>query len=146
MTAKEFLQRVFIVYQGVDSKLEQIARLQSLATRTTTVMRSVPCCSGTSLSSRVEQAIVALDGQCECLADEINHLLDVRRQVEEAIAKVSNPMERCILEYRYFSFKSWKEISHSMKVGLRTIYRLHDRAIKNFSAVTKCHLAAHQKV
>lgn len=139
MTDKEFLQQVFIAYQEVDSKLEQIARLQSLATRTTTVIHDTPCGNGTALSSRVERAVIAIQGQTEFLADEINHLLNVRREVADAIAKVRDPTERRVLEYRYLAFKSWKEISHAMKAGLRHVYRLHDRALKNFGVVTKCH-------
>lgn len=139
MTVKEFLQQVFIAYQDVDSKLEQIARLQSLATRTTTIISGTPHGAGTALSSRVEQAIVDVQGQSEFLADEINHLLKVRREVADAINKVTDPTERRILEYRYLAFLSWKEIAHSMRTGLRTIYRLHDRALKNFAAVSHCH-------
>lgn len=133
MTAKEFLQQVFIAYQEADSKLEQIARLQALATRTTTVLRSTPCGNGTSLTSRVEQAIIAIEGQNDKLADEIKHFLQVRDTVAEAIAKVHDDSERRILEYRYLAFKSWKEISHSMKISIRYAYMLHERALKNFS-------------
>lgn len=139
MTEREFLQQVFNAYKDVNSKLEQMARLQSLATRTTTVMHSTPCGSRTALSSRIEQAILAMEGQSEHLADEIQKLLDVRREVADAIALVADPSERRILEYRYLAFLSWKEISHAMKMGLRTVYRLHERAVKNFAAVTKCH-------
>ena len=135
MTEKEFLQQVFIAYQEADSKLEQIARLQSLAQRTTTVIHSTPTGNGAALSSRVEQAVVAIDGQSECLAEEINHLLEVRRKVSQAIAKVPEPNERRVLEYRYLAFLSWKEISHAMKIGLRYVFKLHERALKNFSAV-----------
>lgn len=139
MTAKEFLQQVFVAYQEADSKLEQIARLQALATRTTTVIRSTPCGNGTSLTSRVEQAIVAIDGQSDKLADELKHFMKVRDEVADAIAKVPDDSERRILEYRYLAFLTWKEISHSMKSGLRTVYRLHDKALKNFEVVTCCH-------
>lgn len=133
MTEKEFLQQVFIAYQEADSKLEQIARLQSLATRTTTVIQSTPCGSGATLSSRIEQAIMAIEGQGDQLAAEIKHFMEVRHEVSAAIAQVPDPTERRILEYRYLAFLSWKEISHSMKVGLRYVYKLHERAIKNFS-------------
>ena len=140
MTAKEFLQQVFIAYQEADSKLEQMERLQSLATRTTTVIRSVPCGNGMALHSRVERAIADVQEQSEQLADEINRLVNVRREVAEAIAQMTNPNERRILEYRYLAFLSWKEISHSMKIGLRYVYKLHERAIENFSAqFTKGH-------
>lgn len=140
MTEREFLQQVFHAYQDADSKLEQMARLQALATRTTTVIHDTPCGDSAGLKSRVEQAIIAIEGQSEHLADEIKRLLDVRREVAEAIAQVSDPTERRILEYRYLAFLSWKEISHAMKIGLRYTYMLHERALKNFSEhFTKFH-------
>ena len=135
MTGKEFLQQVFVAYKEIDSKIEQIARLQSLATRTTTVIKSIPCGKGTTLSSRVENAVLSIQGQTEYLAKEINHLLEVRREVSDAIAKVQNHDERIVLEYRYLCFYSWKQISHAMRMSLRTIFRLHDRALKNFSVL-----------
>ncbi len=140
MTEKEFLQQVFIAYKEVDSKLEQIARLQSLATRTTTVIHGTPCGNGAALSSRVESAVISIQAQSEFLADEINHLLDVRQRVADEIAKVTNHDERLVLEYRYLAFRSWKEISYVMKIGLRYVYKLHENALKNFSAqFTKGH-------
>ena len=140
MTAKEFLQQVFQAYQDADSKLEQMLRLQALATRTTTVMRNTPLGNALVLSSRVEQAIVAIEGQSEHLANEIEKLLDIRREVSAVIEKVSDPTERRILEYRYLAFLSWKEISHVMKMSLRYVYMIHDRALKNFSEqFTKFH-------
>lgn len=135
MTDKEFLQQVFIAYQEADSKLEQIARLQSLAQRTTTVIHCTPIGNGAALNSRVEQAVADIEGQSNYLADEINHLLAVRRKVSQAIANVADTSERRVLEYRYLAFLSWKEISHAMKIGLRYVFKLHERALKNFSAV-----------
>ena len=128
MTGKEFLQQVFVAYKEIDSKIEQIARLQSLATRTTTVIKSIPCGKGTTLSSRVENAVLSIQGHTE-------YLLEVRREVSDAIAKVQNHDERIVLEYRYLCFYSWKQISHAMRMSLRTIFRLHDRALKNFSVL-----------
>lgn len=135
MTEKEFLQQVFIAYQEADSKLEQIARLQSLAQRTTTVIHDTPTGNRAALNSRVEQAVADIEGQSNYLADEINHLLAVRRKVSQAIANVADTSERRVLEYRYLAFLSWKEISHAMKIGLRYVFKLHERALKNFSAV-----------
>lgn len=139
MTAKEFLQQVFIAYQAADCKLEQMARLQSMATRTTTVIHSTPCGNGSALFSRIENAVASIQGQSEQLADEITHLLQVRSEVSAVVAKVANSAERRVLEYRYLCFYSWKEISHAMKIGIRTIYRLHEKALKDFAAVTNCH-------
>ena len=134
MTAKEFLQQVFAAYQAVDSKLEQIARIQSLATRTTTIIRSTPCGGGTMLKSRVENAILSMQGKTEALLDEIDRLFAIISEVSGLIAKVADKNECQILEYRYLCFYSWKQISHVMKMSLRYVFKLHARALENFSA------------
>lgn len=133
MTAKEFLQQVFQAYQDANSKIEQMARLQSLATRTTTVIRSAPVGNSSNLSSRIEQVIAEMDSRSGCLAAEVQRLLAVREKVAAAIANVPVPDERRVLEYRYLAFLSWKEISKVMKTGLRHVYKLHENALKNFS-------------
>lgn len=143
MTSKEFLQQVFIAYQDTESKLEQIARIQSLATRTTSVIKAIPIGNGNALSSRVENAIMAIEGQSEYLADEVAHLLKVREEVSAEIARLENPAERRILEFRYLCFYSWKEIANVMKLGLRYVFKLHERALENFSEqFTKGHKRA----
>ena len=139
MTAKDFLRQVFEAYSETDSKLEQIERLKSLSERTTTVISGAPGGRGSSLTSRIESALLRLDGQIDLLADDINRLTEVRREVSEAIGKVADPTQRRVLEYRYLSFLTWREISHVMKAGLRTIYRLHKSALKNFRFGSQWH-------
>lgn len=137
MTAKEFLQRVFTEYQEVDTKIEQIARLQSLATRTTSILRGTPCGNKQVLNSSLEDAVSAVQSQADCLADEIKFFLATREEVANSIAKVVNPVERRVLEFRYLAFLSWKEISHAMKLGLSSVFRFHQQALNNFSFESK---------
>lgn len=137
MTAKEFLQRVFKEYQEVDTKIEQVARLQSLATRTTAIVRGTPCGNKQALSSCVEDAVSAIQEQANGLAAEIKYFLAVRQEVAAAIAQVKNPAERRVLEFRYLAFLSWKEISYAMKIGLSTVFRFHQQALNSFAADSK---------
>ena len=37
-----------------------------------------------------------------------------------------------ILELRYLCFRPWKDIAIAAKCSIRTVYRLHDRALENF--------------
>ncbi|MBR3747579.1 MAG: hypothetical protein IKN27_11535 [Selenomonadaceae bacterium] len=134
MTAKEYLQQVYYLNEKIESKLEQIARLQSTATRVTTVITGTPS-GGTRLSSRIEEAVAAVQQQSDFLADEIKQLLNLRREVSAAIAELDNHNERLVLEYRYLCFYSWQQIAHVMRTGLRYIYYVHSRALKNFSAM-----------
>ena len=139
MTAKEFLQQAYYAQQEVDMKLEQIERLQSLATRTTTVFKNTP--SGSACAdSKIETAVIRIQEQINRLATELAELLNVTEKVSAAIAQVKNPVEKKILKYRYLCFFSWKQISLLMKTSLRQIYRLHSQALENFFVVgSQCH-------
>ena len=134
MTAKEFLQQAYYAQQEVDMKLEQIERLQLLATRTTTVFKSVP--SGSACAdSKIEMAVIRIQEQINRLTAELTELLNVTEKVSAAIAQVKNPAEKKILKYRYLCFFSWKQISLLMKTGQSNIFKLHATALKNFPAV-----------
>lgn len=133
MTAKEYLQQVYQLNEKIDSKLEQIARLQSTATRVTTVITGTPGTT-TRLSSRIEDAVANVQQQADLLADEIKQLLNLRREVAAAIAELENHNERIVLEYRYLCFRSWQDIAHLMRTGVRYVYYIHSRALNNFAA------------
>lgn len=131
MTAKEFLQQAYIAHGEIEIKLEQINRLQAVATRTTTTLKSTPCGSSVS-GSKIETAVVAIQQEIDRLADEVKNLLAINKQVQTAIKAVENPTERKILEYRYLCFFSWQQISLLMKTSPRQIFRIHTEALRNF--------------
>lgn len=138
MTAKEFLQQVYFAQREIEIKLEQIERLQSLATRTTSTIKNVP--NGGNISdSKIERSVVNIQEKISTLAEEVSRLLEVNDTVAKAISHVKSSDERAILKYRYLCFLSWQQISLLMKTGTRQIFRIHNLALKNFSQhVTKC--------
>lgn len=139
MTAKEFLQQAYFAQQEVDFKLEEMTRLQSLATRTTSTLKNTPSGTNTTIS-KIENALAKIDEQRNRLAEEITELLKITEEVSDAIAKVKDFDERQILKYRYLRFYSWQQISILMKTSLRQIYRLHNQALENFFAYgSQCH-------
>jgi DNA-directed RNA polymerase specialized sigma subunit len=70
-------------------------------------------------------------------ADEmIDHLIELRVEIEGTIDSVRDEKLREVLERRYLYFETWKQIAANMKYSVRTIYRLHDDALK---VVSECH-------
>ena len=134
MTAKEFLQQAYYSQKEAEMKLEQIERLKSLATRTTTSLKATP--GGKGEGSAIENAILKLDEQINKLGEEVTELLKISDEVSKAISQVRDFAERRILKYRYLCFFSWKQISVLMKMSERQIFRLHGKAIENFSAMS----------
>ena len=132
MTAKDFLQQAYFANHEVEMKLERIERLSAFATRVTTQFKVIPVPSSNS-SSRIEKAVTLIDEQTDLLADEIVNLLEIIKNVANAISTVKNFSERSVLEYRYLCFFSWKQISALMKTGVSNVYKIHSNALKNFS-------------
>ena len=132
MTAKEFLQQVYIANKEIDAKLEQIARLQSLATRTTSTIKNVP--GGSSVTnSRIENSVVMIHEKTAQLSTELTRLLEVSEKVAATIAAVRNAKERMILEYRYLCFFSWEAIAKIIDISLSTVFKIHNKALKKIS-------------
>ena len=131
MTAKDFLQQAFVAHKEIEAHLEQLTRLQAVATRTTTVIQNAPCGSN-SFGSRIENAVIQMQELTDNLADEVTRLIEVTKKVSAAIAQVPNANERAVLEFRYLCFFSWSQIAAVMKMGNTTIFRLHRSALKNF--------------
>lgn len=136
MTAKEFLQQAYYAQQEVEFKLEEIARLESLATRTTATLKSTPSGSNAA-TSKIETAVAKMEEQRNRLAEEVTELLKITDEVADAINKVQNYAEKQILKYRYLRFYDWKQISILMKMSSRQLYRLHSQALENFGS--QCH-------
>ena len=131
MRAKNFLEQVYLTALRVDSRLEQISHLQAMATRTTSVMKSVPCSCSQSSSSRIETAIVSMQIQSDKLAEEIDTFLEARQKVSEVIMQLDNKTERVLLELRYLCFYSWQAITKLMTLSRESVFRLHRNALNN---------------
>ena len=132
VTTKEFLQQAIITHQVVESRLEQIAQLQSLAKRTTTTITGVPS-AGTSASSVIEERIGEVQEQSALLAEELSRMVDARNEVAEAIARVENVDERTLLELRYLCRFSFREITKRMFLSIRKVFQLHNQALRSVS-------------
>lgn len=133
MNPKEFLQQAYYAQREVDIKLEQIIRLQSLATKTTSTLKNVPC--GKSLCSVVENAVTSIEEQTTRLANEVKKMLEVIEKISATISLVENPQERIILKYRYLCCLPWATIAFLVKASERNVFLIHNQALKNFSNV-----------
>ena len=130
MTAKEYLSQAFIVDVDINTKLDQLDRLNALATKATTTFSEVPF-TGTPDPHRREDIIVKIIDLEDRIKEEMRRLVDLKSEIMTAIAKIEEPEQRIVLEKRYLEFKKWADIAVEMNRSLRSIYRLHGEALKN---------------
>ena len=130
MTALDFLSQAYRLDLRIDSKLEQIASLNELATKCTSTLTGMPRNPSHSLSSMADAVAKIVDLQTEIDAD-IHKLVDIKRQIVTAIKAVDNKEYQTLLELRYLCFKTWEQIAVDLGYNVRHVYRMHDEAVNS---------------
>lgn len=142
MKAKKFLQQAIWLDKLIDSKLEQLEKLESLAQKTTVDLTKERVSGGSGATSSMENVVVKIVELKREINDDIDRLIDLKREISEIISKLDNPSYQLILEMRYVNNKNWERIASEMGYDLRWILRLHARALKeidNLKQATKRH-------
>lgn len=131
MTAREYLSQAYHIDQRINSKIEQVASLRDLSFKATATLTDMP---GGSRNVHSKESIVAkmMDLENEINAD-IDNLVDIKRDVVSMINSVDNKDCQLLLEMRYLCFMPWERIAIEMQRSLRSIYRLHDKALEKIS-------------
>lgn len=129
MNAKEYLRQAYRLDQRINSKLEQVASLNELATKCTTTLTGMPRNPNRNTSTMADAVAKIVDLQAEINHD-IDHLVDLKREMFRLIKNVENTEYQTLLELRYLCFKTWEQIAVDMGYNVRHVYRIHDEAVE----------------
>jgi len=129
MTAKEYLGQAYRLDQRINSKVEQVASLNNLATKCTTVLTGMPRNPSHSVSTTADIVEKIVDLQVEINKD-IDRLVDLKREIVQIIRSVIDTEFQTLLELRYLCFKPWEQIAVEMGYDLRYVFKLHGRALE----------------
>lgn len=127
MTTKEYLGQAYRLDQRINSKLEQIASLNELATKCTGVLTGMPRNPNRGTSTMADAVAKIVDLQAEINRD-IDRLVDLKREMVRLIKAVDNTEYQTLLELRYLCFKTWEQIAVDMGYSIQHIYRLREKA------------------
>ncbi|WP_242634542.1 DUF1492 domain-containing protein [Bacillus timonensis] len=127
--AKEYLSQAFRLDQRINSKLEQVSMLRELALKTTSTLQDDKV-QGTKQRSPMENALVKLMSLEQEINEDIDKLVDLKRELTSFVSEMENPSYRLLLELRYLGGSTWEEVAAIMGYDLRWIYRLHRKALK----------------
>ena len=138
MNAKEYLSQAVWLDRMIDSKLEQLEMLKSLAMKVTSSFTKEKICGGNIEKSKMESTMVkVIDLENEINAD-IDRLVDLKKDIQDTINMMDDINQQLLLELRYLSGKGWDEIAASMGYDPRTVYRIHGKALKEFERMKLC--------
>ena len=138
MNAKEYLSQAVWLDRMIDSKLEQLEMLKSLAMKVTSSFTKEKISGGNIEKSKMESTMVkVIDLEHEINAD-IDRLVNLKKDIQDTINKMDDINQQLLLELRYLSGKGWEEIAASMGYDPRTVYRIHGKALKEFERMKMC--------
>ena len=137
MTVKEYLSQAKFLDQRINSKIQQVAALNDLATKATSTLTGMPRNPNHATSSMEDVIAKIIDLQAE-INNDIDTLVDLKRSLSKTIKAVDSPEYQTVLEKRYLCFQSWEQIAVEMGYDLRWLYRIHGKALDEVQAVTHC--------
>ena len=129
MTAKEYLSQAYRLDQRIDSKIEQVASLNDLATKCTSTITGMPRNPSSSTSTMADTVCKIINLQVEINRD-IDALVDLKREIIGVIKAVDNPEYQTLLEKRYLCFLHWEQIAVDMNYSMQHVHRMHSTALK----------------
>ena len=128
MTANEYLRQAYRLDQRINSKLEQVASLNELATKCTSTLTGMPRNPNRGTSTMADAVAKIVDLQAEINRD-IDRLVDLKREMVRLIKAVDNTEYQTLLELRYLCFKTWEQIAVDLNYSIHHLYKLHNAAL-----------------
>ena len=129
MTAKEYLSQALHLAHRIDSKIEQIASLNALATKCTSAITGMPRNPSPSQSTMADAVCKIIDLQ-ELLKKDLSALVDLKREIMGVINGIENDEYKTVLEKRYLCFLSWEQIAVDMHYSMEYAFKIHKKALE----------------
>ena len=137
IAVKNYLMRAYRIDNRINSKIEQIAALNDLATRATSNISDMPGSPNRNIH-KLEDAIVRIVDLQNEIGSDVNSLLEIKSQIVESIKQVTDPEGQVVLEERYLCYAKWEDIASELGYTVRQIFRVHDAALKEIAVPESC--------
>ena len=138
MTAKEYLSQTHRLDQRVDNKLMLIESLRSMTQKVTSSHKKNVVTYTHNVTSLEDTIIRLMEAEAE-LNQQIDALVDLKREILMNISALKNIDLELVLMKRYLHFLSWEEIAQEMGFSVRWVHSLHTRALMELDAVLQKH-------
>ena len=134
MTVKEYLSQAKFLDQRINSKIQQVAALNDLATKATSTLTGMPHNPNHATSTMEEIIAKIIDLQAEINRD-IDRLVDLKHELTRTIKAVDDVDCQLLLEGRYLCYKTWEQIAVEMGFRLRHVYEVHSKALNKIEKI-----------
>ena len=129
MNALVFLQQAYMLEQQIQTKLTQISALRSLAETMRSYTGNEPVSHSRNVTSLEDSVIKILEQEQE-LNNEIDRMVDLKREIQDVISEVKDLNYRLVLEKRHLCFESFPRIGEEMGHTDRWAQQKHMAALR----------------
>ena len=129
MTAQEYLSRAYRMEQQVESKRQQIEALRSMAESLTSCIGTEPVAHTRNVTSMQDTVNKIIEEEQELNA-QIDRLVEIKKEIADTIARVTNVTYRLILEKRHLCFQMWEQIAYDLNYSIRSVQTKYGEALK----------------
>lgn len=143
--AKEYLEQIKWLDVRIDSKLEELAKLDSMAKRITPKMRPNGGGSGSGNQDRLGDTIARIADLREEINRAVDIFVDTKKEAAEMLEKITRPEYYQVLHKRYVLYESFERIAAEMGYTYRGVCYVHGRALQAFGKVLEERRAKEQK-
>ena len=134
--AKAYLQQVKLYDTHIDNKLEELARLKTLATQVTSSIKPVPAFGGGNQDKlgNIVAKIVDLENE---INEAVDAYIDKQREISRLLEKLEDADQVAVLHKRYFEYMPWEQIACEMHMTYRNVCYIHGRALQELEKVVQ---------
>ena len=130
MTAKEFLSQAYRLDQRINSDIAEITRLREMACSISSPSWEDKVQTSRNTDAPFVRCLEKIMDLEQKVNDEIDTLIDLKRQIRVTIESVPNTDGQLDLRYRYIHNCTWEQIGNELNADARTIRRWHKDALQ----------------
>ncbi|GFH40250.1 DUF1492 domain-containing protein [Lactococcus insecticola] len=132
MTPKEYLKQADRLNERINSLLTEVDELRALSFSVPTTRFRERVQTTRSNEASFVRCLTKIAKLEDKINKEIDHLIDLKIEIGEAIERVNNTEERILLRYRYVNSYSWDKIYVLMNRSKSGTHRIHSQALHHF--------------
>jgi hypothetical protein len=128
MNTKEYLSQAWYLDKRIKTKERRLEWLRSHAVYVSPKLPEVPR-APSMRRSPVEDAVVRISELELEISSGITQLMQLRKDIAEAIRAINSMECETLLEMRYLAFLSWYQVAAQLDYSQDYIYHLHRKAL-----------------
>lgn len=130
MNVKEYLKQGRLLDKKINFNLRRLQEMKSgICSISSPQIRGDKVQTSPDGDAPFVKALMRVEEMEERINQQIDMLVDLRKQIDETIHSVSSDEYQMVLLYRYMENRTWEDIGNALGVGKSTVKRWHQDAL-----------------